>query len=223
MMKTLLSGTAVALLLVANPALAQTTDEPNDDQVQIEAQDDQDEQDEFEALEEDTEAAEPDDIDDPETEAAEFEDDELDTDAAEVEADVDEAEVAEQPERPTETFLTMQEEDDVLASELMDAEVENPEGETLGSISDVVIHDELGIKAVVIGVGGFLGIGQKSVAVNYAEIERVRDNGAVTLVFAATEEDLDAAPEFQTLEDQIAEAERQEMETQQEAPPTGLD
>ncbi len=220
MMKTLLSGTAVALFLVANPALAQTTDEPNDDQIQIEAQDDQDD---FEALEEDTGAADPGDTDDPETEAADLDDDDFDTDTAEVEAEVDEAEVADEPARPTETFLTMQDEDDVLASELMNADVENPQGETLGSISDVVIHDELGIKAVVIGVGGFLGIGQKSVAVNYAEIERVRDNGDVTLVFAATEDDLDAAPEFQTLDDQIAEAEQQEMEMEQETPPTGLD
>lgn len=120
-------------------------------------------------------------------------------------------------ERPTETYLAMQEEDDLLANELMGANVENPEGETLGSISDIIIRDDIGVKAVVIGVGGFLGIGQKKVAVNYEEIEHRRDEyGDVLLVFAATREQLDDAPEFQTLQDQIAEAERQQMEMQQD-------
>jgi sporulation protein YlmC with PRC-barrel domain len=99
----------------------------------------------------------------------------------------------------------------------MGANVENPEGETLGSISDVVIHDEIGVKAVVIGIGGFLGIGQKKVAVNYEEIEHRRDEvGDVTLVFAATREQLEEAPEYQTLQDQIAEAETQQMDMQQD-------
>jgi sporulation protein YlmC with PRC-barrel domain len=189
MMKTLLSGTAIALLLVANPAVAQTDTELEEDQVQVEAQE---------------EPTDPAAVDDPDedTEAAEIEDlDEPDPEAAEVEPDVDEPDVAEAPEAPTETFLSMQDEEDILASELMGASVENPEGETLGSIRDVVINDDIGVKAVVVGVGGFLGIGQKLVAINYEEIEHVRENGDVTLVFAATREQLEDAPDFQTLQD----------------------
>lgn len=228
MIKTMLSGTAVALLLAASPVLAQTTDQLEEEQVQTdtqtqeapaipEAPDADDETAEFDAPDADDDTAEFDAPDAPDTEAAETEPlDAPDTGAAELDTDIDEADVAEAPAAPTETFLSMQEDDDILASELMDANVENPEGESLGSIRDVLINDELGVKAVVIGVGGFLGIGQKSVAVNYQEIQEVRENGEVTLVFSATRDQLDEAPEFQTLSDQIAAAEREQMEMEQQ-------
>lgn len=199
MLKHMLSGTAVALLIAANPALAQTTGQYEVPQAQEETEATEG-LDEFET---DTGAAQIEEEFDPQTEAAEL--------------DAETDDMVTTAERPTETYLTMQEEDDILASELMGVNVENPQGETLGSINDVVINDELGVKAVVIGVGGFLGLGQKHVAVNYAEINHVRDEfGDITLVFAATEEDLENAPEFRTLQDQIAEAEQQEMQMQQD-------
>lgn len=219
MLKHMLSGTAIAVLVAANPALAQTQTPPELETPQAQEQMPETEGAEMrpegdEAL--DTEAAEIEDEFDPETEAAEIEEEfDLETEAAELDADVDETVTT--AERPTETFLTMQEDEDILASELMGVSVENTEGETLGSINDVVIHDDLGVKAVVIGVGGFLGLGQKHVAVNYDEIDRVRnDVGDITLVFAATTEELENAPEFQTLEDQIAEAEQEDMQMQQD-------
>ena len=208
MLKQMLSGTAVALLMVATPAMAQTADEAEEPQAEETAP-------EMEMQDTETDA-----LDDAPDDAMDL-DEELDTEdeAEAVEEDVVEEDVAE-AERPEETYLSMQEEEDTLASELMGVDVENPQGETLGSINDLVIHDEIGVKAVVVGVGGFLGLGQKHVAVNYGEIEHSRDpdTGDVTLVFSATQEELENAPEFQTIEDQIAEAEQQEMEMQQEAP-----
>ena len=53
---------------------------------------------------------------------------------------------------------------------------------------------------MIVGVGGFLGIGEKDVAVSFAAIEpRTDENGDVSLYLNATQEQLEAAPEFKTL------------------------
>jgi sporulation protein YlmC with PRC-barrel domain len=111
------------------------------------------------------------------------------------------------------TFYTTQEEGEILASELMYGTVENPDGEILGDVVDVVINENLEVKALIVGVGGFLGLLQKHVAVRFDEIDRIRDTdtGEVSLVFETSEPELRAAPEFQTLADQMAETEREEL------------
>jgi hypothetical protein len=43
--------------------------------------------------------------------------------------------------------------------------------ETIGDVNDVVLDQSGAAQAVVIGVGGFLGIGEKSVAVPYRSLE----------------------------------------------------
>ena len=59
---------------------------------------------------------------------------------------------------------------------------------------------------MIVGVGGFLGIGEKDVAVNFASIEpRSDEDGDVSLYLNATQEQLEAAPEFHTLADLEAE------------------
>ena len=55
---------------------------------------------------------------------------------------------------------------------------------------------------MIVGVGGFLGIGEKDVAVNFAAIEPRSDaDGDVSLYLNAPQEQLEAAPEFKTLTD----------------------
>ena len=41
----------------------------------------------------------------------------------------------------------------------------------LGKINDLVLNKDGGIAAVVIGVGGFLGIGEKQVAVDFHALQ----------------------------------------------------
>jgi sporulation protein YlmC with PRC-barrel domain len=67
----------------------------------------------------------------------------------------------------------------------------------VGEIRDIVMSPNGGAEAVVIGVGGFLGMGEKEVAVDFELISRSMDaNGDVWLVVAADREQLEAAPEF---------------------------
>jgi sporulation protein YlmC with PRC-barrel domain len=116
-----------------------------------------------------------------------------------------------------ERFIEEQGEEAILASEIVGLTVYNPEDEALGDVNDIVWSEETGIEAIVVGVGGFLGIGEKSVAVSYSEVEITTDeNGNKQLRLAATQEELEAAPEFVTQAEKLAEI---QAEQQQAAPP----
>src|SRR5688572_27071093 len=57
------------------------------------------------------------------------------------------------------------------ASKLIGADVENPQGEDLGDIKDVVLDSQTGrIAYAVLTFGGFLGLGEKYYAVPFAAL-----------------------------------------------------
>ena len=64
---------------------------------------------------------------------------------------------------------------DWRASKVVGLKVYNDENENLGSINDLLMDEAGGIKAVVIGVGGFLGVGQHLVAVPLDKIKFVTE------------------------------------------------
>ncbi len=105
-------------------------------------------------------------------------------------------------------FLGQQASDQQLASTWIGKTVYNANGDNLGDINDLVLGQNGQVEAIVLGVGGFLGIGEKSVAVPFEAIQATTDaNGTVKLSFNATKEQLDAAPDFQTVADQRSKAE----------------
>jgi hypothetical protein len=115
-----------------------------------------------------------------------------------------------------EAVITLQEEDSWMASDLMGATVYSPNDETIGDISDLIVKQDGMITGVVIGVGGFLGIGQKNVALDLKSFSMTpEEDGDMRLVLNSTREELEAAPEFKT-----AEEEKAEREAQQQTPAT---
>ncbi|MGN7294512.1 PRC-barrel domain-containing protein [Rhizobium sp. SAFR-030] len=56
-------------------------------------------------------------------------------------------------------------------SDLQGKAVYGTDGESIGDISDVLISQDGSVNAVIIGVGGFLGIGQKDVAVDMSALQ----------------------------------------------------
>jgi len=72
----------------------------------------------------------------------------------------------------------------------------------LGNINDLVLDANGDVAAVVVGVGGFLGLGEKQVAVDYAALQWViaADN-TERFVIETTVEALTAAPDFVTVDD----------------------
>ena len=66
------------------------------------------------------------------------------------------------------------------ASKLVGLSVYNENNESLGSINDLLTDKSGNIKAVVIGVGGFLGVGEHLVAVPFEKIKFVNEPVAYT-------------------------------------------
>lgn len=87
------------------------------------------------------------------------------------------------------------------ASKLMGVDVYNEANEKLGDINELILDKDGKVNAVVIGVGGFLGMGQKNVAVPFDKISATQNpqDGTIKLTTTETAESLKAAPEFKTL------------------------
>ena len=86
-----------------------------------------------------------------------------------------------------------------LATNLIGETVYNGTGddaENIGNVNDIVIGSNGEVESVVIGVGGFLGLGEKNVAVNYSEVDWAERDGDRWLVIAATKEQLEAQADF---------------------------
>src|SRR6266545_7614221 len=66
------------------------------------------------------------------------------------------------------------------ASKLVGLNVYNDSNESLGSINDLLADKSGNIKGVVIGVGGFLGVGEHLVAVTFDKVKFVDDPIAYT-------------------------------------------
>ena len=98
-------------------------------------------------------------------------------------------------------FVTVQPAGQWSTGQFIGAPVTNQAGENIGDINDVLFDKTGRISTAVIGVGGFLGIGEKSVAVPFSAMSFTADNGGKRVVTVAlSKEQLQAAPAFQPTE-----------------------
>lgn len=75
----------------------------------------------------------------------------------------------------------------------------------LGDIKDLVLGENGQVAAVVVGVGGFLGIGEKQVAVDFSALQFVvADDNTERYVLQTTKDELTNAPDFKTVDDNPA-------------------
>ena len=81
----------------------------------------------------------------------------------------------------------------MTAKEIVGKDVVNANGKEIGEIEDLVIDDNKTVHAVI-GVGGFLGIGEKDVLVPFSQLRIGADNAI--MMSEATEEDLKKLPEY---------------------------
>ena len=121
-------------------------------------------------------------------------------------------------------FLEMQAATQFLADEeVIGKEVVNVKDEKVGTIADLVMDQDQKLVGAVLSVGGFLGIGEKWVAIPVDQIDFPAEDQPARLLIAVTEEQLKNAPDFQTrdqVEAQAAvdEAQQQAMDQQQQIP-----
>jgi sporulation protein YlmC with PRC-barrel domain len=86
-----------------------------------------------------------------------------------------------------------------LATQIIGETVYNGAGDDaqhIGDVNDIVIGPDGNIQAVVVGVGGFLGIGEKNVAVDFAQLDWAERDGDRWLVAPTTKEQLEQQAAF---------------------------
>ena len=96
-------------------------------------------------------------------------------------------------------FLDTQSASEWRSSKLIGTKVISTNNQSIGEIEDVLIDNSGMIKGVVIGVGGFLGMGEKNVAIPFTALNLSRkvgsnDVGRITVDY--TKEQLTQAPTF---------------------------
>jgi sporulation protein YlmC with PRC-barrel domain len=96
-------------------------------------------------------------------------------------------------------FIAKQSTDQHLASKFSGTDVIGADEKKIGDVSDVLFDKDQKIVAYIVGVGGFLGIGQKDVAIAPSSFQTVagKDANDMKLRLAMTKEELKAAPTFE--------------------------
>jgi sporulation protein YlmC with PRC-barrel domain len=94
--------------------------------------------------------------------------------------------------------VTEQKSDQLLASKLKGTNVMGSTDEKIGDVSDILFDKDGKVLAYVVGVGGFLGIGSKDVALSPQSFQIVpaNDRESMKLKVAMSKDELKSAAEF---------------------------
>ena len=132
------------------------------------------------------------------------------------------AAATEAPKTPITGQILAQDASTVLAKELIGQTVYAPDKTKIGSISDLILSkDGKSVEGFVIGVGGFLGIGEKSVALKLDRLQVGQTpEGTMQLTMDAKKDELANAPTFKSKRDQDAEKRAAERPAQPTRPST---
>jgi sporulation protein YlmC with PRC-barrel domain len=82
------------------------------------------------------------------------------------------------------------------AEALIGKTVKNATNENVGKIDDVYLDASGSVKLVVVSVGGFLGVGSKTVAVPWADLKFGRDGSSITVLTNWTKDSMKAMPDY---------------------------
>jgi hypothetical protein len=99
-------------------------------------------------------------------------------------------------------FIAAQQPTEVLGTDFVGTPVVSKDKQQLGKIANLVFDHTGHIELAVIGVGGFLGVGEKEVAVSFDVLKGDVVNNKPVFVIEATKEEVKAAPAYKTLNDQ---------------------
>ena len=98
---------------------------------------------------------------------------------------------------PAEAKFSTVQKDEMFSSKLKGLNVYNQKDESIGEISDLAIKNHQ-VDALILSVGGFLGVGEHYVAVSPSSVNVRYDskNDKWTALMNTTKDALKAAPEF---------------------------
>ncbi len=94
-------------------------------------------------------------------------------------------------------YATMQAASDWRSSKVVGLNVYNGKAEKIGDINDLIIGTNGAVTHAIVGVGGFLGLGEKNVAIPFTSVKMSRDkDGKISAMVDSTKDALTAAPAF---------------------------
>lgn len=98
---------------------------------------------------------------------------------------------------PQGKYIAAQDANQILADDLIGMDVKNAQDrdQDVGKISDVILDLDGKVGGVIVGVGGFLGMGQKDVGMPWDRVQGVNVQDKVVRV-NVTKDELKAAPEY---------------------------
>jgi sporulation protein YlmC with PRC-barrel domain len=82
------------------------------------------------------------------------------------------------------------------ASELIGMDVRNAQNESIGQVRELLVDMRGEIQALVVSVGGFLGLGDRHVAVGWKQFQFNREKGGLAGRVTMSREQLKALPEY---------------------------
>lgn len=85
----------------------------------------------------------------------------------------------------------------ISASALLNENVVNANNEAIGDINDVLLDKSGKVNSVIVGVGGFLGMGEKDVALSFDQLKFTNNGNDLVVTSEATKETLQAAPSYE--------------------------
>ena len=96
-------------------------------------------------------------------------------------------------------FINSQRQDQFLASKFKGTDVIGSDDKKIGDVSDILFDKDKKVLAYIVGVGGFLGIGSKDVALDPAAFQAVPGSSAndYKLRLSMTKDELKQAPAFE--------------------------
>jgi sporulation protein YlmC with PRC-barrel domain len=74
--------------------------------------------------------------------------------------------------------------------------VYDPSNRKIGEVMDVLVSRDGRIDALIVGVGGFLGAGEKDIAVSFNSVQKTVKDNKIYLTMSATKDALKTAPGF---------------------------
>jgi sporulation protein YlmC with PRC-barrel domain len=84
----------------------------------------------------------------------------------------------------------------VGASKLVGLNVRNAQGETIGEIKEVLISNGGSIQSAIVAVGGFLGVGERNVALAWNQLKFQRDGEQLRAMVSMSKDQLKTLPEY---------------------------
>lgn len=105
---------------------------------------------------------------------------------------------------PPELFIKTQQSTQVLASSIIGMSIQNGTGKkaaAIGTVSDLIMNKQHQLVGIVVGIGGFLGIGEKQVGITWDAVENIDMKKGIAVV-TVDKKQLQNAPSFTNKQEQ---------------------